>query len=114
MVSSTLCPAMHILGSQNVYSRAEVIADHSWPWAVFFTLPLSFFHLLDPISPNLLSYLRLNCKNLPHTPFPFLPLFSIHITGSGEPEQEFHNCIRTPVFENVPESWSIRSSFEWR
>ena len=36
MVSSTLCPAVHILGSQNVYGRAEGIADHYWPWAVFF------------------------------------------------------------------------------
>ena len=35
MVSSTLCPAVHILGSQNVYGRAEGIADHYWPWAVF-------------------------------------------------------------------------------
>ena len=35
MVSSTLCPAVHILGSQNVYGRAESIADHYWPWAVF-------------------------------------------------------------------------------
>ena len=35
MVSSTLCPAVHILGSQNVYSRAEGIADHYWPWTVF-------------------------------------------------------------------------------
>ena len=25
MVSSTLCPAVHILGSQNVYNRAEGI-----------------------------------------------------------------------------------------
>ena len=32
MVSSTLCPAVHILGSQNVYGRAEDIADHYWPW----------------------------------------------------------------------------------
>ena len=39
MVSSTLCPAVHILGSQNVYGRAEGIADHYWPWAVF-----SFYH----------------------------------------------------------------------
>ena len=38
MVSSTLCPAVHILGSQNVYGRAEGIADHYWPWAVFSTL----------------------------------------------------------------------------
>ena len=35
MVSSTLYPAVHILGSQNVYGRAEGIADHYWPWAVF-------------------------------------------------------------------------------
>ena len=35
MVSSTLCPAVHILGSQNVSCRAEGIADHYWPWAVF-------------------------------------------------------------------------------
>ena len=35
MVSSTLCPAVHILGSQNVYGRAEGIAGHYWPWAVF-------------------------------------------------------------------------------
>ena len=38
MVSSTLCPAVHILGSQNVYGRAEGIADHYWPWAIFFFL----------------------------------------------------------------------------
>ncbi len=36
MVRSTLCPAVHILGSQNMYGRAEGIADHYWPWAVFF------------------------------------------------------------------------------
>ena len=36
MVSSTLCPAVHILGSQNVYGRAEGITDHYWPWADFF------------------------------------------------------------------------------
>ena len=35
MVSSSLCPAVHILGSQNVCGRAEGIADHYWPWAVF-------------------------------------------------------------------------------
>ena len=29
MVSSTLCPVVHILGSQNLYSREEGIADHS-------------------------------------------------------------------------------------
>ena len=35
MVSSTLSPAVYILSPQNVYSRAEGIADHYWPWAVF-------------------------------------------------------------------------------
>ena len=38
MVSSNLFPAMQILGSQNVYSRAEDIADHYWPWAIFLVL----------------------------------------------------------------------------
>ncbi len=28
MVINTLCPAVHILGSQIVYCRAEGIADH--------------------------------------------------------------------------------------
>ena len=37
MVSITLCPAVHILGSQNVYSRAEGIADHYWPRAILFS-----------------------------------------------------------------------------
>ena len=31
-----LCPAVHILGYQNVYGRTEDIADHYWPWAVFY------------------------------------------------------------------------------
>ena len=51
MVSSTLCPAVHILGSQNVYARAEGIADHYWPWAVF------YFYLSVYLSIN--SYLVL-------------------------------------------------------
>ena len=38
MVSTALCPAVHILGSQNVYGRAEGIADHYWLWAVFLML----------------------------------------------------------------------------
>ena len=49
MVSSTLCPAVHILGSQNLYGRAEGIADHYWPWAVFssfFTPLVSFLRRL--------------------------------------------------------------------
>ena len=51
MVSSTLCPAVHILCSQNVYGRAEGIADHYWPWAVFFSpfSPFSFIFLLLPL-----------------------------------------------------------------
>ena len=40
MVSSTLYPAVHILGSQNVYSRAEGIADRYWPWAILFIYSL--------------------------------------------------------------------------
>ena len=36
MVSSALCPVVHISGSQNVYSRAKGIADHYWPWSIFF------------------------------------------------------------------------------
>ena len=36
MVSDTLCPALHILGTKNVHSRAKGTADHYWPWAVFF------------------------------------------------------------------------------
>ena len=43
MVSSILCPAVHILGSQNVYGRAEGIADHYWPWAVFFCLYINWW-----------------------------------------------------------------------
>ena len=47
--SSTLCPAVYILGSQNLYGRAEGIADHYWPWAVFssfFTPLVSFLRRL--------------------------------------------------------------------
>ena len=44
MVSSTLCPAVHILGFQNVYSRAEGIADHYWPR----TIILSIYPLFIP------------------------------------------------------------------
>ena len=40
MVINTLCPAVHILVSQNVYGRAEGIADHYWPWAVFWWMYL--------------------------------------------------------------------------
>ena len=43
MVSSALCPAVHILGSQNVYGRAEGIADHYWPWAVFLKVTSIFY-----------------------------------------------------------------------
>ncbi len=47
MVSSTLSPAVHILGSQNVYIRAVGITDHYWPWAVVFS-PLSFCPFFRP------------------------------------------------------------------
>ena len=36
MVSDTLCPAVHILGTYNVHSRAKGTADHSLLWAIFF------------------------------------------------------------------------------
>ena len=60
MVSSTLCPDVHIFGSQNVYSRAEAIADHYWPWAVFCCCS---FLLVAPASSMLLP---------PHRPFLFI------------------------------------------
>ena len=31
MVSDTLCPALHILGTKNVHSRANGTTDHYWP-----------------------------------------------------------------------------------
>ena len=40
MVSSTLCPAVHILGSQIMYGSEEGIDDHYWPWAVFYNVDL--------------------------------------------------------------------------
>ena len=43
----------HILGSQNVYSRAEGIADRYWSWAVFFYLFFSLFLLQGPKYPVL-------------------------------------------------------------
>ena len=36
MVSDTLCPAVHIWGTWNVYSGAKGIAEHYWSRAVFF------------------------------------------------------------------------------
>ena len=38
MVSNSLCPAVHILGTKNVHIRAKGTADHYWPWAVFFKI----------------------------------------------------------------------------
>ena len=60
MVSSPLCPAVHISGSLNVYSRAEGIANHYWLRAVF-SLFLSFFFYFPllgsgPIGDNVLWY----------------------------------------------------------
>ena len=36
-VSDTLCPAVHILGTRNVYSRAKGTADNYWPQVIFFS-----------------------------------------------------------------------------
>ena len=36
MVIAMVIAMTMILGSQNVCSRAEGIADHYWPWAIFF------------------------------------------------------------------------------
>ena len=48
MVSSTLCPAVHILGSQNVYGRQRVSLTITGPGPSFFNFFslsfLSFFH----------------------------------------------------------------------
>ena len=41
MVSSTLCPAVNISGSLNVYSREKGIAEHYWSRAVFYHLLLT-------------------------------------------------------------------------
>ena len=38
MVSDTLCPAVHILETQNVHGRIKGTADPHWPWAVFFKM----------------------------------------------------------------------------
>ena len=54
MVSSTLCPAVDILGSQNVYDRAEGIADHYWPWAVFFLLSSPLNPYIIPLSDSVI------------------------------------------------------------
>ena len=77
MVSSTLCPAVHILGSQNVYGRAEGIADHYWPWAVFF---IFFYYPLD---------LRLFRRNL------LLALFEALLT-----QTEAHSAQSETLFED--------------
>ena len=77
MVSSTHCPAVHILGSKNVYSRAEGIADHYWPWAVFFwfSLPLHPFLPLPPCASHLLIP--------PLPPLPPPPYFSFSSFSSS-------------------------------
>merc|ERR1712055_95655 len=69
------CPAVHILGSQNVYSRAEGIADHYWPWAVFYLpvcLPSLFPSDLIPHSSRQILALLYHRRNLllPHPPPP--------------------------------------------
>ena len=42
MVSYTLFSAVHMSGSQNVFSRAEGIADHYWPLDI--EIEFSNFH----------------------------------------------------------------------
>ena len=69
MVSSTLCPAVHILGSQNVYGRAEGIADHYWPWAVFFSCSI------NSIPPFSLFTLQIFNQLIPALQFDVSPLF---------------------------------------
>ena len=59
MVRSTLCPAVHILGSQNVYSRAE----HYCPWAVF-----SHSSLILSFSPSVTVSLSSNSVSVSFTP----------------------------------------------
>ena len=39
MARNTHCSAVHMSGFQNVFSKAECIADHEWPWAVFCHIP---------------------------------------------------------------------------
>ena len=71
MVSSTLCPAVHILGSQNVYGRAEGIADRYWPWAVFLAYT-------PPKLPIWIQNLRLTLRDDQHAKKELiLSLFSI-------------------------------------
>ena len=77
MVSNTLCPAVHIFGSQNVYGRAEGIADHYWPWAVFsssYLLPSSCpaLALFLPDSALPYSALLLPCSCPLHASAPLL------------------------------------------
>ena len=76
MVSSTLCPAVHILGSQIVYSRAEGIADHYWPWAVFYTYSLATLVMF-------LIFLPQNVANIiSAVDSPFSPPYPDHLKRS--------------------------------
>ena len=72
MVSSTLCPAVHILGSQNVYGRAEGIADHYWPWAVFFKILKFLFYdtsLITTTQQNHYIHIRFRERAVSHPKF---------------------------------------------
>ena len=89
MVSSTLCPAVHILGSQNVYGRAEGITDHYWPWAVFLSLFVSSYLFFFRFSLNFI--LRLGMK-----PSICLSVF-FHLLPS--------NCLFFPSFQS--DFWSV-------
>ena len=67
MVSSTLCPAVHISGSLNVYSRAKGVADHYWPRAVFYIRTPSFWnscavcHSIPPQIPRIMMSFHPSC-----------------------------------------------------
>ena len=64
MVISTLCPAVHILGSQNEYSRAEGIADYYWPCAVCrFALFVTAVLLLEVSVHRVLAMTLYECNN---------------------------------------------------
>ena len=79
MVGNTLCPAGHILGSQNMYGRAEGIADHYWPWAAFFYLMRQVLpHPILPFRLAVLFALRFcpRLESVYNFSFPFLICYS--------------------------------------
>ena len=100
MVSSTLCPAVHILGSQNVYSRAEGIADHYWPWAVFcyyfsLTKNMTSFRDVRMLSQPPRSFIALSSSLLP-------PRFLLHFNNTKD--CSFHSQTVNIVISSADES----------